>query len=144
MGSEQHVDADWLLKIRSNSNYHNYCIVILTDKLAGVRLNIWWWICRLLIVSWQATKRQSDLELLDKNTDIPVQQLMVNITWLHNVLTTWSTVLERLTVLQTVKKFLIFYGTLRFIAITKKAQCLSLSSATSSSCPPNRFLEHPF
>jgi len=35
--------------------------MILADKLAGVRLNIWWWICRLLVVSWQATKRQSDL-----------------------------------------------------------------------------------
>jgi len=53
--------------------------VILTDKLAGVRLNIWWWTYRLLVVSWRTTKRQSDLELLEKNTDIPVQQLMVNI-----------------------------------------------------------------
>jgi len=51
--------------------------VILTDKLAGVRLNIWWWICSLLVVSWRETKRQSDLELLEKNTDIPVQELMV-------------------------------------------------------------------
>jgi len=47
-----------------------------------------------------------------------------------NSLTPWSRVLpEKLTVTQLVKKFLVFYGTRRFITVFTRARHWSLSSA---------------
>jgi hypothetical protein len=59
-------------------------------------------------------------------------------TYLH-VLTPWSRVLlEKLTVLQLVKKFPAFYGTRRFITAFASARHLSLSWASSiQSIPPH-------
>ena len=66
-------------------------------------------------------------------------------TLLHYLLTPWNRVLlEKLTGWQLVKKFLVFYGTRRFIIAFARARLLSLSWARSiQSMPPTVLPEDP-
>jgi hypothetical protein len=93
----------------------------------------------MLKIKWQATQHvklnQQIHKLIGKCVILP----------LHN-LTPWSRgLLEKLTVLQLVKKFPAFYGTQRFITVFTRASHLSLSWASSiQSRPPSHCLNIHF
>ena len=73
--------------------------------------------------------------------DLLTYLLNYSLPYLHTYLITpWSTVLEKLTGSQLVKKFPTFYGTRRFITALKSARHLSLSSASSIQSMPPHFL----
>jgi hypothetical protein len=63
-------------------------------------------------------------------TKAPPQDLIpnqINILFLLKILIPWSTVLEKLTVTQLLKKFTAFYGTRRFITVFTRSRHWSLS-----------------